>query len=122
MDVRRPQDDEAGETQEIDVSLPPPVDPDTERMRWEEYIRTRRAEEEKERYIAYSDEERPFAAVLGISSPVTLWELRRRFHDLIFQVHPDRVSRQPQPEQDEAARQTGALNEAYAFFKQKYKL
>jgi DnaJ like chaperone protein len=78
----------------------------------------RRAEEERSR-------ERPekyYAEILGLSGSVTAGEVKRVYRNLAMQYHPDKVAHLGPKLRQVAHEEMKKINEAYAFFREKYAL
>ncbi|MDR3089178.1 MAG: J domain-containing protein [Desulfobulbaceae bacterium] len=69
-----------------------------------------------------SDEERDYAAVLGLGDLRSVTEIKRRYRQLAAQYHPDKVNHLGPKLQETAANETKKINAAYEFFRRRYNL
>ncbi len=67
-----------------------------------------------------SPEEKKYASVLGIEGEITLLKVKKKYKELIFLYHPDRVNNTGKEIQELAERKTKEINEALYFFQKKY--
>jgi DnaJ-domain-containing protein 1 len=56
-------------------------------------------------------------AVIGVATTASMQEIQAAYRRRVAEVHPDRYSNHPPPEQRKAVARTQQLNEAYAFLK-----
>ena len=66
--------------------------------------------------------EQHYAKVLGLSGPTKVEDIRRAYRELAKQYHPDKVHNLGIKLRELADKEMKELNEAYDFFKKKYKL
>ena len=68
-----------------------------------------------------SSAEKKYASTLGINGAITIEEIKKKYKQLIFLYHPDRVSNTGKEIQELAKRKTQEINDAFTFFQNKYK-
>lgn len=66
-------------------------------------------------------DERYFASILGLQTGSTSDDIRNRYRELVMQYHPDRVAHLGPKLKEVAEQQMKEINEAYNFFKRKYR-
>lgn len=63
-----------------------------------------------------------FAKILGLNGRVTRDDVKRRWKELTVQYHPDKVAHLGPKLRDLAEQEMKAINEAYEYFRNKYKI
>jgi hypothetical protein len=67
-------------------------------------------------------DERHYARTLGINEPATVNDVKRCYKKLVSQYHPDKVDHLGPELQKVAAQKSREINEAYEYFKKKYRI
>lgn len=67
-------------------------------------------------------DERYYAKILGFNGPVSVDDVKHRYRELVSQYHPDKVDRLGPELKQGVAQKTSEINEAYEYFKKKYRI
>ena len=73
-------------------------------------------------YTNGAKDERYYAKVLGFQGPVTIDDVKHRYKELVLQYHPDKANHLGPELKKLAEQKTREINEAYEYFKKKYRI